>query len=165
MSDPGIQSGGESRQHGGANMHTVLSPVYEHRDIRIVGIEAEEIAEQGEPSDLLRASDGVPVAEDCEPALRPCLGFVRLIEDIPLTQTLRSGKRYVIHESGWENKVTSLSDWGGTKIQWRVFAHFGYETYLHHYRLPRQLIGWRREGAVSRTNRDIQVAGDGFRLI
>ncbi len=46
--------------------------------IRYVGIEAEEIAEQGETPDLLRACDGVPVAEDCEPALRPYLGFVRL---------------------------------------------------------------------------------------
>lgn len=276
MADPTVQSGGASRQTDGATTHTVLSPVYEHRDIRIahgiefhldqmeladwvpatyldrilpsypnvekvsateylnhrqrvrftlqdttdkavfrswletpglhviydgharygrgpcfgrgttatqsedwgegidrltggtfrmgypfMGIEASEIAEHGYTADLMRESEGTPAREDCEPALRAYLGSLRArtLDEIPITFPVRghqpgdrywtyrkSGERHVIHRAGWENTVSTPSEWGSTNVQCRVFSHLGCDTFLHHWDLVRSIIAWQREG-------------------
>jgi hypothetical protein len=51
----------------------------------------------------------------------------------------------VIH-AGWQNTASKPMDLDATKIDCRVFCHFGCSTYVHNQRVVRKFKGWEKNG-------------------
>jgi hypothetical protein len=128
-----------------------------------IAVPASEIHEHGYTAHLLKESEGVPDAADCDPELRPHLRSLRprTPDELHagLTNLIRghqAGDRYlayrsggswkVVHHAGWQNTLSDPNDWGATNVQCRVFCHFGCSTFLHNYPVIRRLAGWTRDG-------------------